>query len=121
MGGNVVENGVFPHIGIGISLSAGETYNIFPISLSGGLVGGKFEKNFDYSGNIDGIGLAFCYYPGGSRALSATIDINSLANAMIENHSATASIRLDWYFMMPDENTLEETSWEKQFSNLEEY
>ncbi len=128
IGGDNIKNGVFPHIGIGLSVGAGPTDGIlnFP-SLSGsiGLVGGNFNEAFDYSGafadysgNICGFGASYCYWPDGANATSLTIDGTALAETILtDTPNASAAARIDWYFMIPEKDN-PDTSWESQFNNL---
>ena len=130
LGGNTDKNGVFPHIGIGLSVGAGplESLNIPSFSFSGGIVGRKYNEAFDYSGafadfsgNICGFGGSFCYWPDGANATSLTLDATALAEVIFtDTPNANASARIDWYFMKPKKGK-PDTSWKSQFKKLSNF
>jgi RHS repeat-associated protein len=123
---NKEKEGIYPHFGLGISVGANSKNRFgypgfsYTIGIINNLVKSKDYTGFflDYNGTFCGIGGDYCYWPGGTSAAGFTFNLTDFILAIAnEEPNVGGSFRIDYYFMVPDEND-PETSWANQLKNL---
>ncbi len=111
IGGDDSKEGTFIHVGVGEALNAGSSipFSWLVPTHSLGFVHGNYNKVWDYrggfideSGDFDGFGVAYCYWPNGAAATSFTFNAADLAAAIASEGvpNLSGAIRVDYYFLI---------------------